>query len=41
MTEFPAALQAKAALELDAAPALKQMLDGMGADRAFNRAVCG
>nr|WP_314074411.1 hypothetical protein [uncultured Roseococcus sp.] len=41
VTEFPAALQAKASLELDGSPALKQMMDAMGADREFNRAVCG
>ncbi len=41
VTEFPAALQAKAALELEGAPALKQMMDGMAGDRAFNQAVCG
>nr|WP_314075183.1 hypothetical protein [uncultured Roseococcus sp.] len=40
VTEFPASLQAKAAEELDAAPALKQMLDAMAGERAFNRAIC-
>lgn len=41
VTEFPPALQARAADELASAPALAQMMDAMAADRAFNRAVCG
>jgi hypothetical protein len=43
VTEFPPAMQAKAAAELDALPpgaALPAMLDAMAADRAFNRAIC-
>lgn len=41
VTEFPPALQAQAAGEMAAAPALARMMDAMAADRAFNRAVCG
>ena len=40
VTEFPHDLQARAAAELDGAPALGRMMDAMAADRAFNRAVC-
>jgi hypothetical protein len=40
VTEFPAGLMAQAADELTAAPALRQMMQAMQADRAFNRAVC-
>jgi hypothetical protein len=43
VTEFPAAVQARAAEELVALPpgsALAAMMDAMAADRAFNRAVC-
>lgn len=43
VTEFPAAVQARAADELAALPpgaALPGMMDAMAADRAFNRAVC-
>lgn len=40
VTEFPAALQVKAAMELEGAPGLKQMMDAMAGDRAWNRAVC-
>lgn len=40
VTEFPAELQIKAALELDGTPAIKQMMDAMAGDRAFNREVC-
>jgi len=43
VTEFPAALQARAAEELATLPlgsALAAMMDAMAADRAFNRAVC-
>jgi hypothetical protein len=44
VTEFPAAMQSRAAAELAAMPpgaALPGMMDAMAADRAFNRAVCG
>jgi hypothetical protein len=43
VTEFPPAIQARAAEELGALPpgsALAAMMDAMAADRAFNRAVC-
>jgi hypothetical protein len=43
VTEFPAAVQARAADELASLPpgaALPQIMDAMAADRAFNRAVC-
>ena len=40
VTEFPAALQRQAAVELATAPALARMMDAMVADRAFNRAIC-
>lgn len=43
VTEFPSALQVRAAAELEALPpgaALPRMMDAMAADRAFNRAVC-
>jgi hypothetical protein len=43
VTEFPPAVQARAADELASLPAgaaLPQMMDAMAADRAFNRAVC-
>jgi hypothetical protein len=40
VTEFPPALQSRAADELANAPALAQMMDAMAVDRAFNRAVC-
>ena len=40
VTEFPADLQRQAAAELVAAPALARVMDGMAADRAFNRAIC-
>jgi Tfp pilus assembly protein PilP len=44
VTEFPAAVQARAAEELATLPpgsALAAMMDAMAGDRAFNRAVCG
>jgi hypothetical protein len=40
VTEFPRDLMMQAADELVTAPALSRMMDAMGADRAFNRAVC-
>lgn len=43
VTEFPAAMQARAADELAALPpgsALPVMMDAMAADGAFNRAIC-
>jgi uncharacterized protein YceK len=40
VSEFPVALQQQAAEELERAPALRQMMDAMAGDRAFNRAVC-
>lgn len=40
VTEFPPSLQAQAVAEMTKAPALARMMDAMGADRAFNRAVC-
>jgi hypothetical protein len=43
VTEFPRAVQVRAADELASLPpgaALPGMMDAMGADRAFNRAVC-
>lgn len=40
VTEFPRELQRQAADELAYAPALRQMMDAMGGDRAFNRRVC-
>lgn len=40
VTEFPAPLQAQAADELERAPALRQMMDALAGDRAFNRAIC-
>lgn len=40
VTEFPRALQRQAADELAQAPALRQMMNAMAGDRAFNRAVC-
>lgn len=40
VTEFPAALQRQAVVELANAPVLARMMDAMAADRAFNRAVC-
>lgn len=39
VTEFPRELQAQAEREMAAAPALRQMMDAMASDRAFNRAV--
>ncbi len=40
VTEFPRDLQMQAADEMLTAPALARMMDAMGADRAFNRAIC-
>ena len=40
VTEFPRDLQLQAADELITAPALRQMMNAMAADRAFNRAIC-
>lgn len=40
VTEFSPALQARAAEELERAPALAHMMDVMAGDRAYNRAVC-
>ena len=40
VTEFPAALQRQAAVELATAPALARIMEAMAADRAFNRAIC-
>lgn len=43
VTEFPPEAQRRAADELAALPAgaaLPPMMDAMGADRAFNRAIC-
>ena len=40
VTEFPAELQQRAAVELATAPALARMMDAMAADRAFNRTIC-
>jgi hypothetical protein len=43
VTEFPAAVQSRAAEELATLPpgsALAAMMDAMAGDRAFNRAVC-
>lgn len=43
VTEFPPALQARAAAELDSLPpgaALRTIMEAIAADRAFNRAVC-
>ena len=40
VTEFPADLQRRAAMELTSAPAVNIMLDAMSIDRAFNRAIC-
>lgn len=40
VTDFPAALQQEASVELSNAPALTRMMDAMAADRAFNREVC-
>jgi uncharacterized protein YceK len=39
-TEFPRDLMMQAADELVTAPALSRMMDAMGADRAYNRAIC-
>lgn len=39
-TEFPAALQAQAATEMESSPALARMMDDMAVDRAFNREIC-
>jgi hypothetical protein len=43
VSEFPSAVQARAAEELASLPpgaALPGMLDAMASDRAFNRAIC-
>jgi hypothetical protein len=40
VTEFPPELQKQAALELERAAALTQMMNAMAVDRAFNRAIC-
>ena len=40
VTEFPAELQQQAAWDLGTALVLARMMDGMAADRAFNRAIC-
>lgn len=40
VSEFPPALMAQAADELQGAPALREMMAAMSADRAFNREVC-
>jgi hypothetical protein len=40
VTEFPAAQQAQAAVEIDGQPAIAGMMQAMAADRAFNREVC-
>ena len=40
VTEFPAAQQAQAAVEIEGRPAITGMMQAMAADRAFNREVC-
>ena len=40
VTEFPAAQQAQAAVEIEGRPAITGMMQAMAADRAYNREVC-
>lgn len=40
VTEFPAAVQARAAEEIEGRPNIARMMDAMAGDRAFNRAIC-
>jgi len=40
VSEFPAAQQAQAAVEIDGRPAITSMMQAMAADRAYNREVC-
>lgn len=40
VTEFPADLQRRVADELEHALAAREMLQGIAADRAYNRSIC-
>ena len=40
VTEFPPAVQAAAAVEIEGRPAITRMMDAMAADRAYNRSIC-
>ena len=40
VTEFPAELQRRVVPLVETYPDLRQMMDAMAADRAFNRAIC-
>jgi hypothetical protein len=40
VSEFPAAQQAQAAVEIEGRPAITGMMQAMAADRAYNREVC-
>ena len=40
VTEFPLAVQAAAAAEIEGRPAITRMMDAMAVDRAYNRSIC-
>lgn len=40
VTEFPKPLLTAAAAEIEGRPAITEIMRGMAADRAFNRAIC-
>lgn len=40
VTEFPPAVQAAAADEVEGQPNITRMMDAMASDRAFNREIC-
>ncbi|CAB4156975.1 hypothetical protein UFOVP747_27 [uncultured Caudovirales phage] len=40
VTDFPPAMQAAAAAEIEGRPNITRIMDAMAADRAFNRRIC-